>query len=99
MPTEEIVQPQRFDALRWELPPGVANLKVLDLLDKEIMITALEVATTSFGDAVSFTFLLDGRVLQALTHSVVLKKQFEAIKDQLPVIATLRKAGRSYSLS
>jgi hypothetical protein len=94
MPTEEIVQPQRFDALRWELPPGVANLKVLDLLDKEIMITALEVATTSFG-----TFLLDGRVLQALTHSVVLKKQFEAIKDQLPVIATLRKAGRSYSLS
>lgn len=99
MPTEEIVQPQRFDALRWELPPGVANLKVLDLLDLEIVITAIEPTITSFGDAISFSFTLNGHELQALTHSVVLKKQFEAIKDQLPVIATLRKAGRSYSLS
>lgn len=99
MDTEQIVEPKRFDALRWELPPGVANLKVIDLLDKEIVITAIESTTTSFGDAISFTFVLDGHELQALTHSVVLKKQFDAIADQLPVIGTLRKAGRSYSLS
>jgi hypothetical protein len=99
MVTIETVEPKRFDALRWELPPGVANLKVVDLLDQEIVITAIEPTITSFGDAVSFSFTLNGHELQALTHSVVLKKQFDAIANQLPVVATLRKAGRSYSLS
>jgi hypothetical protein len=99
MSNEETVQTKRFEDLRWNLPPGVANLKVIDLLDKEIVITAVEMTTTSFGDAVSFDFTLDGHELQALTHSVVLKKQLEAIAEDLPVVTTLRKAGRSYSMS
>ena len=99
MDTEKSVAPRSFNDLKWELEPGVANLKVLDLLDQEIVITALEHATTSFGEAIRFSFVLNGHELEALTHSVVLKKQFEAIAGALPVSATLRKTGRSYTLS
>jgi len=99
MTTEKGSAPKNFNDLKWELPPGVANLKVLDLLDQEITITAIETATTSFGDAIRFSFLLNGHEMEALTHSVVLKKQFEAIQGDLPVSTTLRKTGRSYTLS
>jgi hypothetical protein len=99
MAAEKVAAPKSFADLKWELPAGIANLKVLDLLDQEIVITAIEPATTSFGEAIRFSFTLNGHELQALTHSVVLKKQFEAIQEQLPVTATLRKTGRSYTLS
>jgi len=99
MGTKESGSPKSFNDLKWGLPAGVANLKVADLLDQEIVITALEQSTTSFGEAIRFTFTLNGHELQALTHSTVLKKQFDAIADQLPVSGTLRKTGRSYTLS
>jgi len=99
MTTEKGSAPKSFNDLKWELPPGVANLKVADLLDQEIVITELEQVTTSFGEATRFSFLLNGHEMEALTHSVVLKKQFDAIATDLPVTATLRKTGRSYTLS
>ena len=99
MASEKSATPRSFSDLKWELEAGIANLKVLDLLDQEIVITAVESATTSFGEAIRFSFSLNGHDLQALTHSVVLKKQFEAIQGDLPVSATLRKTGRSYTLS
>jgi hypothetical protein len=99
MAPEKGAPPKTFNDLKWDLPPGVANLKVADLLDQEIVITAITPVTTSFGEALRFAFILNGHELEALTHSIVLKKQFEAIVDDLPVSGTLRKTGRSYTLS
>jgi hypothetical protein len=85
--------------VRMTLAPGVANLKVDDVLDQQIIITAVHPTETSFGPAMRFTCLLEGKELEVLTHSQVLLKQLSAVADKLPMQATIAKTGRSFSLS
>jgi hypothetical protein len=96
---KETGEPKRFSDMKFDLPLGVANLKVVDILDQAIEITGVEPVTTSFGEAVRFRFILNGKELEALTHSKVIAKQLAAIEAELPVIAVLKKTGRSYTLS
>lgn len=90
---------RRFSDEKWNLPPGVANLRVADILDLELSIIGIELVATSFGDAVRFTCMVNGRQHEVLTHSQVLHKQLIAIVDMLPMICTVRKTGRSFTLS
>lgn len=83
----------------------VEKVKIGDILGKEICITGYEIRSSRYGggdepaEYVQINFELSGERHFTNTSSMLLRKQLESIKDNLPILATIVQKGQWFSLS
>jgi len=79
----------------------VEKLRLHEILGHEICINGFEVNTSRYGEDeyIKITYTMNGQRHFTNTGSKLIKKQLEACKDDLPILATIVKKDNWYSLS
>lgn len=100
--TEEIKRFSDFSTERGPLEG--TKLKLDDVLNKEIKITAFEVRPSKYKKenhdrVMTLQFELDGKLYILFTGSEILIKQLEKYSANLPFLATIKHIDRYYTLS
>jgi len=103
----EDARPKRFsDFAKDHVPLDGAKLKIDDILNKEILVTAMRVKPSKYsgtgkGSASCLTlqFNLNGERYVAFTGSGVLADQAQAYQAEIPFFATIKKVDKYYTMT
>jgi len=103
----EDARPKRFsDFAKDHVPLDGAKLKIDDILNKEILVTAIRIKPSKFGVAgksspsfLTLQFNLKGERYVAFTGSGVLADQAQAYQAEIPFLATIKKIDRYYTFT
>ena len=96
---------KRFSDFAEEDRPLDGNkLKIDDILNREIEITAYRISESKFtdrkhGKCLSVQFNIEGTVRIFFTGSEILVRQIEKYKEHIPFLATVRKYHKYYTLT
>lgn len=95
--------PKRFsDFARDHIPLDGAKLKIDDILNKEIMVTAVRIKPSKFGkcpNCLTIQFILNGEKYVAFTGSQILADQATTYQEQLPFVATIKKIDKYFTFT
>jgi hypothetical protein len=100
-------QPKRFgDFAKDHVPLDGAKLKIDDILNKEVLITAMRVKPSKYAgngkasaSCLTLQLVLNGERYVAFTGSMVLADQAQAYQDELPFLATVKKVDKYYTFT
>jgi hypothetical protein len=104
-------QPKRFgDFAKDHVPLDGAKLKIADILNKEILVTAMRVKPSKYKDSggaagkvmpscLTLQFELAGERYVAFTGSGVLADQAQTYQNEIPFIATVKKIDKYYTFT
>lgn len=88
------------------MPLDGAKLKIDDILNKEIEVTAMRIKPSKYsgnGKAASscltIQFLLNGEKCVAFTGSMVLAEQAQAYQQEMPFLATIKKIDKYFTFT
>jgi hypothetical protein len=104
MNTEKEMGPvKRFGDFAKEYNPlDGAKLKIDDILNKEILVTAIRLKPSKFNkipDFLTIQFELNGERYVCFTGSLVLAEQAKKYEKELPFAATVKKIDKYYTFT
>ena len=73
-----------------------ADLRAMDILDKEVEVLSYEVIQARRGEAAKLHVILDGEEKTVLTWSGVVLDNLRLCEDEFPLVGTLVKKGNYY---
>lgn len=103
----EAKTPRRFsDFAKDHVPLDGAKLKIDDILNKEIEVTAMRIKPSKYGgngkaspSCLTLQFNMNGERYVAFTGSMVLADQAQAYQEELPFLATVKKVDKYYTFT
>ena len=107
MEEEQKTKPKRFSEFAKDhMPLDGAKLKIDDILNKEIEVTAMRIKPSKYNgngkasaSCLTLQFLLNGERYVAFTGSGVLADQAQAYQNELPFLATVKKIDKYYTFT
>jgi hypothetical protein len=94
---------KRFgDFAREHIPLDGAKLKIDDILNREVLVTAIRLKPSKFNKAPSCLTIqleIDGKRYVCFTGSVVLAEQAKTYEKELPFMATIKKIDKYYTFT
>jgi hypothetical protein len=90
---------KRADELLQGRRQAFANtLSIDDVLGKDVVVKGFREIETRFGNSVLISVELDGHEYEVLTGSAVIREQLQALKDEMPFIAQIKRNKRYYTM-
>ncbi len=97
---------KRFsDFAKDHVPLDGAKLKIDDILNKEIQVTAMRIKPSKYNGngkgstCLTLQFLMNGERYVAFTGSCVLAEQARIYQSEMPFLATVKKIDKYYTLT
>lgn len=94
---------KRFgDFAKEHIPLDGAKMKIDDILNKEILVTAIRLKPSKFNKAPSCLTIqleLDGQRYVCFTGSAVLADQAKTYEGEIPFLATIKKIDKYYTFT
>lgn len=99
---QETPKARRFsDFAKDHVPLDGAKLKIDDVLNKEILVTAVRIKPSKYGKTPCLTIQLElnGQRYVCFTGSTVLGDQAKMYEGELPFVATIKKIDKYYTFT
>lgn len=105
--TNEEKRPRRFSEFAKDhVPLDGAKLKIDDILNKEILVTAMRVKPSKYGTngksaptCLTIQFVMSGERYVAFTGSGVLADQAQLYQPEIPFLTTVKKIDKYYTFT